>query len=210
MKNIFAQSKVPSSSLQQCERGVAFIEFAICLPFLMVLFFGSIEVSRYFLAIQKVEKTLDLVTDIIGQADQTSSTQNLTQAGLDSLFSIAPEMMSPYEMGARGKIIITSVSMSNINTGVYRPIVNWQACGGGTNSAVSAFGTASGDKANPNNATLPGSFTMQPDEEALLGEIYYNFSPILLQDIIGDQQLSRRVFFVPRIGSLASFDSTCP
>lgn len=185
------------------------MEFAICLPFLLILFFGSIEVSRYFLAIQKVEKTLDLVTDIVGQADQTSSTQNLTTEGMASIFTIAPEMMMPYEMGARGRVIITSVSMVQVAPGDNRAYINWQACGGGTNPATSSFGTASGDKANPNIATLPASFSMQPGEEALLGEIFYNFSPILLQDIIGDVSMSRRVFFVPRLGSLASFDSTC-
>ncbi len=195
---------------RHCERGVAFVEFAICLPFLIILFFGCIEVSRYFLVIQKVEKTLDLMTDVIGQADQSSVTQQLTTEGVASTLAAAPEMMMPYDMGTRGKIIVTSVSMVEVTPGNNRAFINWQACGGGTNPAVSAFGTASGNKASPNQATLPTSFTMQPGEEALLGEIFYNFSPILMQDMIGDIRLTRRVFFVPRLGSLADFNSTCP
>lgn len=161
--------------------------------------------TRYFLAIQKVEKTLDLVTNTIGQADQTSSTQNLTASGLTSLFSVIPSMMSPYEVGARGKVFITSITMTE-----GKALINWQACGGGSLAKVSALGVASGDKNAPNTATLPASFVMQEGEEVLIGEIYYNFSPILLQNIIGDLQVSRNVFYIPRIGSLASFNSTCP
>ena len=37
--------------------GVAYLEFAVALPFLLALFLGSVELTRYIIIVQKVEKS---------------------------------------------------------------------------------------------------------------------------------------------------------
>ena len=64
------------TSLLKCSRGVAYLEFAIILPFILALLMGSIEVSRYIIVSQKVEKTSITLSDVISQG-KTISTSNL-------------------------------------------------------------------------------------------------------------------------------------
>lgn len=49
--------------------GVAYIEFALVFPFLFLLLFGGIELSRYMLIIQKVEKAAGVMSSIVTQED---------------------------------------------------------------------------------------------------------------------------------------------
>ena len=53
----------------KCERGVAFIEMALSIPLLFILFFCTIEVSRLLMILQKLEKTTSAIADVVGQAN---------------------------------------------------------------------------------------------------------------------------------------------
>lgn len=190
------------TSLYRCERGVAIFEFLLAAPFLIILFFGVVEVTRYFLVIEKAEKTLDMITDVVSQAQSGTGTE-ITTARLNRIMGTLPWMMNPYPTGANSKVILTNVTLSTV-TGS-NPKVRWQYCGGGTLVQSSVLGPASSDVSNPNNATLPGGFTLLPGEEVLFGEFFYGFEPLMQQDIIGDILINRIVVYVPRLGTLTTY-----
>lgn len=185
-----------------CTEGVALVELALCIPLLLTIFFGTVEVARYFLAIQKVEKTIDLVTDTVSQSNNNTTDQNLSVPHMQAIMSTVADMMNPYPFGADGVVIITDVFQGSDTS--QAPDIVWQFCGGGTlvkNSKIGAY---------PGKADMQG-FVMRANEEIIVGEIFYNFSPITVNEFIGQQQLYRRVFFIPRIGPLhtGSFSSSC-
>lgn len=182
------------------EQGVAAIEFALCVTVLMLFFLGSVELTRYILIVQKLEKTVSMITDVTTQTDPNSAP--LTASTMQQIFTATSDMMKPYPFGANGLVIVTDVT----KTGTANPVINWQYCnGGGTLSATSAIGTAKGA-----TATLPAGFSMAAGEEVVIGEIFYQFSPITTQEIVPATTVYRTAVFMPRLGALTGFSSTCP
>ena len=49
------------------QEGLAYLEFAITLPFLLALFLGAVEVTRYIIILEKVEKVSVTMSDLVAQ-----------------------------------------------------------------------------------------------------------------------------------------------
>jgi Flp pilus assembly protein TadG len=186
-------------SLARREEGVAYMEFALCVSVLLILFIGSVEVTRYVLIIQKLEKVASTVADVTTQANPNTSP--LTTTVMSELMSAVQDMMNPYTFGANGLVIVTDVTQAGANN----PIVNWQYCGGGTLSATSKIGTTIGGA-----ATLPSGFTMIAGEETVFSEVFYKYTPIFTaQSFTVATTLYRTAVYMPRLGVLTGFSSHC-
>jgi hypothetical protein len=181
----------------RCEAGVAFIEFAICIPLLILLLLGAVEMPRYVLVVQKVEKTINSVTDVL-----TESGGTVSAATISDYLNAVPKLMSPYGFTTNGVVILSGVSTP---AGSPNPAtINWQVCGGGTLSERSKIGTVGSQAQN-----LPNGFTMIANEQIVVGEIFYNFTPIILQNIVPPITIYRAVVFMPRVGTLNVTSSGC-
>jgi Flp pilus assembly protein TadG len=191
------------NKILKSESGLAYLEFAIALPILMILFLGSIEISRCFLIIQKVEKTVSTIGDVTAQTDANISP--LTTAKMSQLMSAVDDMMSPYSSGANDPKISTIIT--NITkTGTASPIINWQYCGGGSLVVNSKLGKIIGS-----NATMPSGLILVDGEEIIIAEVFYNFTPIIGNNrFLAGFQIYRTAVFMPRLGALTNFTSNCP
>lgn len=182
------------------EHGIAAVEFALCLTVLLVLFLGSVELTRYILITQKLEKTVSMITDVTTQTDPNQAP--LSASTMQQILQSTKDMMNPYPFGALGFVIVTDITQAGTNN----PIINWQYCNGaGTLAATSKIGTT---RLGP--ATLPTGFAMTAGEEVVIGEIFYKFTPITTQNYVPTTTLYRTSIFMPRLGALTSFVSTCP
>lgn len=177
--------------LKQAQEGVAYIEFAVTLPFLLALFMGSVDVTRYILIAQKVEKVSTTVSDLVAQY------QTMNSAQLGILIQAAGEVMQPYSFGAGGYVIISSVT----KTGTAAPVVNWQYSGGGTWTKPSEIGTQG------SVATLPAGFTLNDKDNVIIAEVFYNYSPIISNSVIAPGQIYKLSVYKPRLGALNSLGS---
>lgn len=185
-----------------CEQGIVSVEFALTITMLLLLFLGSVEMSRCWLIIQKLEKVVASVADVTTQTDPNTSP--LTTNQMSQLMSAVTDMMSPYTTGTSDPkilVIVTDVTQGSSGS----PVVNWQYCGGGALSVSSKVGTTIGG-----SATLPNSFSMNSGEEVVIGEVFYNFSPIIAtNNVIGSFQIYRTSIYMPRLGALTAFSSHC-
>jgi Flp pilus assembly protein TadG len=177
------------------EEGLAYIEFALSIGVLLILFFGAIEISRYILIVQKVEKTVDTLTDVLTQALPGS----ISNSTITQYLSTSQQLMNPYSFGANGNVILTDLSTPlNSNSPI---TMQWQVCGGGVLHAVSLLGSSPGSTvAAATLSSVLGGFTMNAGEEVVVGEIFFNFSPILLQNVVSPAQVYRTAVFKPRYG----------
>ncbi len=176
---------------KRAQGGLAIAEFALTLPVLITLFYGTIEISRYLLIIQKVEKLSHAVADLSAQSAVA------TRSSLDQVMVAASDIMNPYAMNSNGRIIVTSL---------YRPpatppqttvaSVNWRYEGGGTLNATSQLGNVGA------NAVVPAGFTFDERENVIAAEVYYRFSPLLTNRFFGTKTIYRRAFYKPRFGAL--------
>ncbi|NBX02462.1 MAG: pilus assembly protein [Alphaproteobacteria bacterium] len=171
-----------------CESGIAYLEFALSLPFLMALLLGGIEVTRYILITQKVEKVSITVSDVVAQSSAIGTTT------LNQLVLAAGQVMQPYSFGNNAFVIISSVYKNGNNT----PVVNWQYTGGGTWNNVSHVGFTG------NAATLPDGFTMSDKENIIISEVFYNYQPMFGTTILSNSQLYKFAIFKPRLGDLTT------
>lgn len=85
-------------------KGVAAVEFALILPFMLILFFGSNEVTQAIMAARKLETAVRVVTDLAGQYSR------LKQSDADEIFAAAKEVIEPYDTRQFG-LVLTGVEI---------------------------------------------------------------------------------------------------
>ena len=174
------------------QHGLAYLEFAITLPFLLTLFMGSVEVTRFIIAAQKVEKSASTISDVVAQSETISISQ------LDQLILAVGEVMQPFEFGTNGYVIITSVSKNEGSPA----LVNWQYKGGGSWTQSSEIG-GPGSTAN-----LPNGLTLNNKDTVIIAEVYFNYSPMMLDNgVVEISPLYKVGVFKPRLGDLQTLDS---
>ncbi len=175
-------------TLWRNDAGVAYLEFALSLPLLIALLLGGVEVTRYILITQKVEKVSVTVSDIVAQ-ESTIGT-----SGLDMLVEAAGEVMRPYSFGNNAYVIISSVK----KTGTNAPVVSWQYTGGGSWIKSSQIGGVG------STANLPQDFTLRDKENIIVAEVFYQFQPLFSTAILPTTQIYKFAIFKPRLGDLTT------
>lgn len=179
----------PVRDLWRAHGGMAMVEFALVLPVLMTLFYGTIEVTRYILIAQKVEKLAHSVADLTAQSDTA------TIATLNQVMAAASDIMSPYTMGSNGRIIISSLYRAPSTANA---TISWRHQGGGTLTATSQVGLVG---ATP---TMLAGFTFEERENVIVAEVYYQFSPLISSQFFGTTTIYRSAYYKPRFGALLS------
>lgn len=171
----------------RAERGIAVVEFAMILPVLMTLFYGTIEVTRYILITQKVEKLAHSIADV------TSQEQVATTAVLNQALAATSDIMSPYTMTTNGTVFITSLYRAPNTTDA---TVNWRYQGGGSLPETSKLGALN------TVPSVPGGFTFDERENIIAAEVFYRFSPLISSQFFGTTTIYRSAFYKPRLGAL--------
>lgn len=168
-------------------RGTLAVEVAVAIPILLALVLTGIEVTRYVLLNQKIERTAVTMSDLVSQAEV------LTEAGLDNLFLATGYVMAPFDMGANGQIVVSSISTA----GTSGPTIKWQRSFGGS-AGGSAFGVQGGA------ATLPTGFVVRPGESIIAAEAFYDFEPAFFDTLLDPVTLYSFAIFRPRFSALAT------
>lgn len=174
--------------LARDETGLAFLEFALILPVLLLLLLGGIEVSRYIQAAQKVDKLTHTIVDLVAQAP-TVSTSDLNQ-----IMAAAEHIMTPYDFGDDGVIIVTCVGYNSAG----KLVVKWQHKGGGSLARNSKVGAVNG------TPVLPTGFVVDARDNVLIAETYFRFQPMINEQITGPIEFYRTAFYLPRLGELGT------
>lgn len=167
-------------------RGAVLPELAMALPMLILITLGGIEVARYALLHQKLDRVAASVGDLVAQA------QTLTVADVNNLFDAVDHVAKPFELAADGLVVVSSVSKDTSTP----PAMNWQQTGGGTLIASSQIGTPGGA------VTLPAGFVMPDGDTVIIAEVFYDYTPWIVGGVTGPAQLYHRAIFRPRLGTL--------
>jgi Flp pilus assembly protein TadG len=179
-------------------RGVAAIEFALILPVLVLLTLGCFEVPRYVLLWQRLERASSGVSDLVSQADEPMIGNQMTD-----IMSAAKIMMQPYDIKTKGKIIVTSINNPSGGTGVTN---TWRiSCGSGT-------GTTQLGAVNATPTNLPAALNPTVDNEVLVTEVFFTYTPVFKTFIYQGSTLSATAYTRPRNHNLMTSPGTvtCP
>jgi Flp pilus assembly protein TadG len=175
-------------------RGVAAIEFALILPVLVLLTLGCFEVPSYVLLWQRLERTASGISDLVAQADEPMTDQQMVD-----IFSAGKIMMQPYNIITNGSMVVTSINNpTGGNLGL-----TWRRACGALNNVGNMGGTVPGN-VTVGGTGLPAPLSPAKDNEVLVTEVYFRYTPVFKTFIYTGSTLYAVAFTRPRNHNLMS------
>jgi len=177
-------------ALRGDRRGTLAVEAAMAVPVVAVLLLGGVEVTRFVMLNQKLERTSATVADLVSRSEK------LYEADLSTVFIAAGFTFEPFDLAGDGRVIVSSIYKG----GGVPPRVVWQRAFGAGGGA-SAFGTQGA------NAVLPDGFVVRDGENVIVGEAFFDFVPLFTGDMVGlldARRLSTHSVMRPRFGPLTA------
>jgi Flp pilus assembly protein TadG len=170
------------------DRGSVMLEFAFAMPLLLTILLGGIELGRYVLLHQKLDRTAMTISDLVSRVTQVTTSE------LDTIFLATDLVMAPFAMGDRGAVVVSSVKDDSGT-----PTVVWQRAGAGTLTVTSEIGVQGG------TATISDEEMLSTGEGIVVGESYFDYTPWLMQ-FIPSIRLRHVAIFRPRLNN----EVACP
>ena len=181
-------------------RGVAATEFAVVVPFMLVLYIGGVELGNGLAMNVKVSATAHSVADMISQNTQIST------ARMDSILSASGAIMAPYPVTGTGGVSLMTITVSEVSTdSAGKATVQWSRSTSssgarpvGQTMTLSSF--TAPDPKNPTNANI----------SLILSEVSYDYTPSLGYTISGTVKLTDSYYLFPRCSTNSPSNSSFP
>jgi Flp pilus assembly protein TadG len=166
------------------QRGTSAIEFAVLLPLMLVMYFGSIQITDAISADRQVTQVASTVAEITSQYTQVAPTD------VSNILSAASAVLSPFSL-ANATVTLTSVTIDNSGNAT----VAWSSCVNGT--------ARSGNVTN----LIPAGLLV-PNTSVIWGEATYNYKPAIGWVITGTLQMYDQIFLRPRQSTSVTLNGT--
>jgi Flp pilus assembly protein TadG len=185
-------------SISRDRRGAAMMEMAAALPVLVLLLLGGVEVSRFAMLNQKLDRLATTMGDLVSQAE------TLSEAGLEKVFMAAEHFGKPFAVKTKAEIIISSVSVPAHDPSDPPPPwrIGWQHASTGGISVPSEIGAEGAAPNLPNSMKdmVAGGHTL------IVSEVFFDFEPMFFGYLMSSHRIYHRAFFRPRKGALTSLN----
>lgn len=173
---------LPLRRLGKDDRAVAAVEFALIVPLLIVLYFGTVEAASLFTVDRRVSTVASTMADLVSrEKDSISETTTLA-----NYFQAARGIMQPYSTTSLKQVVtLLRVTSTGVTT------VVWSV---GYNGGVEREDNATYD--------LPASSQInqvaRTNGYLVMSEISYPYKPLFGLVITNTINLSRTEYFLPR------------
>lgn len=165
-------------------RAVAAVEFAIVVPFMLLLYVGGVELGNGLSISVKVSETAHTVADLV------SRNACVTDAALSTMLGASSATIAPYSSGN------ATVTVSEVSTDA-------------SGNATVTWSKSLNGSARPANQPmiLPTALgTPSPANISLiLGEVTYQYSPNLGYTISGTVPIGDSYYLFPRVSSAVQY-----
>lgn len=156
------------------------VEFAICLPLLLLISLTMMELVNFVLVRQQISQLALQVADNASRI----GTQNTIQSQIDErqvndLFKGAELQAAQLNIPAKGRIILSSLEVDDEPPkGQY---IHWQRCFGALayNSSYGAEGKGKGNNSFKKMGPINGDIAALPGVPAMYVEIGYQYEPLI-------------------------------
>lgn len=165
-------------------RGIIAIEFALILPLLILLCFGTVEVGRFVLLQMKLDQAVASIADL------ATRERGLNNDTVDDILTAAAYIVQPFDLDANGRLTLSAVGLAADD----QPRILWQRRDQGTLPLPSETGTV-GALAN-----LPAEIVLTDGQTVIVAEVSFSFRGMF--DLLGERVINKRAYFRPRLGDL--------
>lgn len=155
--------------------GVSAVEFAMLLPIMVTLYFGTVEVTQGLSIDRKVTLAARIAADLVTQAT------SIDTAGVSGVFEASQAMITPYPI-SNLKVTVTAVSVDA--TG--KATVAWSDTLNGTAKTKGAA------------VTLPSALVVN-NTQVIWSEVEYTYKPTVGYVVTGTIPLKDQIFMRPRL-----------
>lgn len=180
MPAVIRNSLVAAKRLSKATSGMAAVEFALTLPFLVALLFTGIDVTEAVSARRKAVTASSTISDLISQAKEVND------GDVQNAFTAGTAIMTPFN-STNFSAVISNVTMNA--TGA--PAVAWSK---GHNAAERAKGSA---------INIPTELKA-PNSSLVVAEVTYTYKPMVGYKLTGDILMPKITYAMPRVASKAT------
>lgn len=159
-------------------RGLSAVEFAIMLPFMLLLYLGAFEVCQGIAIQRMVTLTATTVANLVTQYPSISASQVMPD-----ILNASVTVMTPYPSG-NAVVTVTLISIDKAGN----PTVAWSQSLHGAPHAVGS------------KIPIPASLAI-PNTNLVFGETSYPYTPLMDYVGIGTLNLYSSVYMLPRSSS---------
>lgn len=180
--------------------GIAAVEFAMLLPFMITLFFGVVESSLALLCRADVSIMASTAADLVSQADVLAS------ADISNVYNAAGTILYPYYNGANAKptIRVSSVIWDTVGKSTTVGKVAWTCTQSGSGTLTPA------SRAVGNSVTLPQAL-LASGGSVIVSEVAYSYASPTTQVITGTINFTNNFYTKPRrVLQIPSPTGGCP
>lgn len=196
-----------AAALVRDRRGVAAIEFAMIVPIMLVLFFGTVEFSSGVAVDRKVTLIARTLSDLTSQSVAT-----VTDSYLQNVFTASISIMYPYgAVPTNATLSEIYVSSTNVATIQWSRSAIIQSA-----SSTQATLTTSARHYNDNVTSLVPTQLLVPKTYLILSEVNYLFTPTISYGLMPQAGVTLQdvAYTRPRQVTCLSYNSvpatTCP
>ncbi|HEX7775688.1 MAG TPA: TadE/TadG family type IV pilus assembly protein [Parvibaculum sp.] len=158
-------------------RGLAAVEFALIVPVMITLYFGTVETTNALTAARRVTNVAETAADLTAQSASVSSSD------INDIFAASTAILTPFSTSAV-KIVISSVVASSSNAS--STTVAWSKAYGGATA-----------RANNSSVTLPTGLTTA-GSSVIMVEVTYTYTSPIGTFITGPITMSEVAYLKPR------------
>jgi Flp pilus assembly protein TadG len=178
---------------------VAATEFAIVVPFMLLLYIGGVELGDGMSINVKVSKTAHTVADLVSQNTKVTASQ------MQAILGASTATIAPYRVTGGGGQSLITVTVSEVSTdSAGNATVQWSQSFNGTTVTT---GWPAGQR-----MTLPPSLTGTQNNNVslILSEVAYAYTPNLGYAISGTITLRDSYYLFPRCSTNSPSNSSFP
>jgi Flp pilus assembly protein TadG len=158
-----------AAALVKDRRGVAAIEFAMIVPIMLVLFFGTVEFSSGVAVDRKVTLIARTLSDLTSQSVAT-----VTDGYLQNVFTASISIMYPY-VATPTNATLSEIYVSSTNVAT----IQWSKSATIQTGATQATLTTSSRHYNDNVTSIVPTQLLVPKTYLILSEVSYLYTPTI-------------------------------
>ncbi len=166
-------------ALRRDTSGLAAVEFALCLPFVVSVAMGGAELTNYTTTKMRISQVAVHIADNASRIGTGTvlSNKTISEAQINDLLTGAGLQAGKTNLYTNGRVILSSLEpMANPNTSD-RYKIRWQRCRG-SKVWPSSYGTAG--QTNLTGISVNGQTLKAPDDGAVMFvEIAYDYKPLI-------------------------------
>jgi len=175
VKRALSRVTRPYRRLRKNVAGVAAVEFALLLPLMLTLYFGSVEFGDALTIDRKVTHVTSSLADLVTQAKTISDTD------MQNILDATASIIVPYDVGLL-RIKVSGVSIDQNG----KATVVWSDARNDTALAVNSV------------ITLPAAVN-QPNTFIVTAEVHYDYTPTIGYLLTGTFDLHDHFYLRPRL-----------